>query len=297
MNKQISEDLALNIIEKELELESNCSLKVLNTLATYYKEAIEFYEEMGDQKHLHYQERLQKILIRPNVLKMMQDENSSQRSAKKNQIQRRKTEMHHLVPEKNTIKSQTLSAIKERPTHSSTQSEKVVARIMENQHKRTEYVTNRARTDINSQETGLNERLANRKQRVLNTSNDSSFFNRSLWRTSPRTELDESVSSSFFFEIESDKSAGGASQAKLHEQVEKIIEESYNEKTEKISQIKIKYESQISELELEGDICIEIVKDLKKKMNVEIEDISSALKAKRIAQLASLKSEYSTSCL
>jgi len=297
MDKQISEDLALNIIGKELELESNCSLQVLNSLATYYKEAIEFYEERGDQKHLHYQERLQKILIRPNVLKMMQDENSTQNSAKKHQIQRRKTQIHHLAPEKNTQKPQALSAMKERPVHSSTNSEKVVARIMENQHKRTEYVTTRARTDINSQETGLNERLANRKQKLLNTSNDSSFFNRSLWKASPRTELDDSVSSSFFFEIESDKSAGGASQAKFHEQVEKIIEESYNEKTEKISQVKIKYESQITELEVEGEICVEIIKDLKIKMNAEIEEISLALKAKRKAKLVSLKSEYSTSCL
>lgn len=296
MSTQIPESLAQQIIEKELELESNCSLQVLTTLARHYKEAIEFYEEHGDLKHLHYQERLQKIFMRPNVLKMMQEENLPHKSSMRSQVQRRKTEISVGGPEKLSHKSQTLSALKERPVVGFGKHDKMVARIMENQHKRTEHVSSRAKTDISSQETGLSERLANRKQRILNTSNDSSFFNRSGWKSSPRNNIDDSISSSFFLDIESDKSAGGTSSAKFHEQVEKIIEDSYSEKTEKISQIKIKYESQISELEQEGEICLEIIKDLKKNMNAEIEEITSTLKAKRKAQLLSLKSDYLNAC-
>lgn len=296
MSTQIPEDLALKIIEKELELETNCSLQVLTTLSRYYKEAIEFYEEHGDHKHFHYQERLQKIFMRPNVLKMMQEDSIPHKSGTRSQIQRRKTEICVNGPEKHSLKSQTLSALKERPVIGLNRNDKLVTRMVESQHKRTEHVISRAKNDITSQETGLNERLANRKQRILNTSNDSSFFNRSGWKSSPRGNIDDSISSSFFLDIESDKSAGGTSSAKFHEQVEKIIEDSYNEKTEKISQIKIKYGSQITELEQEGEICMEIVKELKKSMNAEIEEVTSTLKAKRKEQLLSLKLEYTKVC-
>lgn len=281
--------LAQMIMEKEFELEKNPDLNILQGLIGIYKQIIEYYEEVENPKHLDYQERLQKIFLRPSVLKLMQEDHQKQRFSKKNSgLFRRHTESFSHAHEKNTHKAHTLSAVRQRLGPDSPPNQKVVTRIMENQHKRTEQVTTKAVSDLQSQETSLRERLANRRQKGLNTSTDSSFFSSSFSLYSSRKSF---TNDSFCLEFESDKSAGASALSSLHERIEKIIEDSYTEKTEKISSIKIKYQSQIAELDAEGDICREVVEALKQNMALEIEEISRRLDDKRKEMIREVKLE------
>ena len=280
--------LAQMIMEKEIELEKNPDLNILQGLIGIYKQIIEYYEEIENPKHLAYQERLQKIFLRPSVLRLMQEDHQTQRPCKKTQgLFRRHTESFSHVQEKTTHKAHTLSAMRQRLGPDSPPNQKVVTRMMENQHKRTEQVTTKAVSDLQSQETSLRERLANRRQKGLNTSTDSSFFSSSFSQYTRKSFTNDS----FCLEFESDKSAGASALSSLHERIEKIIEDSFTEKTEKISSIKIKYQSQIAELEAEGDICREVVEALKQNMALEIEEISRRLDYKRKEMIREVKLE------
>lgn len=289
MSKCDWDHLAQMIIEKEIDLDKKADLNTLQGLVGFYKQIIEYYEEVENPKFLDYQERLQKIFLKPLVLKLMQDDHQRQRDAKKGQVlMRRHTESYSHSREKSLHKAHTLNAVRHRLGFDETPSQKVVNRIMENQHKRTEQVTTKAVSDLQSQETCLKERLANRRQKCLNTSTDSSFFSSSFSQYSFRKS---STNTSFCLEFESDKSAGASALTSLHERVEKIIEDSFSEKTDVISSIKIKYHSQIAELDAEGEICREVVEVLKKNMALEIEETSQRLDNKRRELIRKVKLE------
>ena len=72
---EISSDLAQQIIDKELELEKLPSSKVVHELNTLYSKAVEYYEQQDNPKYLDFQEKMQKMLVRPKVLAILQKEN------------------------------------------------------------------------------------------------------------------------------------------------------------------------------------------------------------------------------
>ena len=173
--------------------------------------------------------------------------------------------------------------------------EKNVNRILENQKKRSENVTTRAVTDIKSQETTLQERLANRKQKLLNITSDSFYSTTStkeVTQSLPQSPMNSSSTNGFFFEFECDKSAGSNSSIQLQQEIEKIMEDSFHEKSEKITEIKVKYEVQINELENEGTIYAEIIKEMRRQMEREIIEVSALLDLQRKQKINSIKSEF-----
>ena len=281
--------LAQMIVEKEIDLERKADLNTLRGLIGFYKEIIEYYEEVENPKFLGYQERLQKIFLKPLVVKLMQDDHERQRDEKKSQhLVRRHTESFSNNREKSLHKAKTFSAYRQRLGNNASPCQMLVTRIMENQHKRTEQVTTKAASDLQSQETSLKERLASRRQKYSNTSTDSSFCSSSF---SQYSFLKSSRNTSFCLEFESDKSADASALNNLYERVEKIIEDSFSEKTEVISSIKIKYHSQIAELDDEGEICREVVEVLKKNMALEIEETSQRLDIQRKELIRKVKLE------
>lgn len=280
----------MKIIDKEIELETNCSLQVLNELVELYRVAIEYYEEVKSQKFWDFQERLQKILMRPNVLKVMQEENLKYKNA--NNLNggrtRRKTETTKSSQPHKALTTPDLGIVLEE----NSPPQKNIIRILTTQMKRTENVTSRAMTDLKSQEDSLSERLSNRKQKLLNMSTDScyvSFGPKTNAYSLPQSPL-SSDKNSFFFEFESDKSAG-ANPLELHQTIEKIMEESFSEKSERITEIKVKYNTQIAEMENEGVFYAEIIKEMKKEMQKEIDEVSAVLDGNRKKNIINAKAD------
>ena len=298
-----SNKLVLKILEKELELESNYSLPALNSLVDSYRQAIEHFEEVKSSKLYDYQERLQKILMRPQVLKMMQEDYSKHRSEQRirnrgraytetaaRPIQRAYTDQA-FKDKLNTSLSTEPSTPQSIPTtESPTQAKlnspdsptnaKILNRIVDSQLKRTENCIGKAVGDFKAQETSLNERLKNRRQKGINVTMDTSFNSFKQSGVSlPPSPLN--TSQLFSFDVESDKSAGVNVFSILHERIEKIMEESFNEKTEKITEVKVRYGTQIGELEAQGGFFAEITKQMKINMSQEIEAISQGIDLKR----------------
>ena len=109
---------------------------------------------------------------------------------------------------------------------------------------------------------------------------------------------ENSTSSSFFFEFDNEKSLNTSTYEKsekseeLENIIEKIMEDNYMEKTEKVTEIKVKFETQINEFSGQGGIYVEIANQMRKKMKEEIAIVTQALDLKRKDEIAKAKSEH-----
>ena len=61
----LSPELAISILETELELEKKPTLEHIHHLTALYTRAIEHYESQDNPKYLDFQEKLQKMLLKP----------------------------------------------------------------------------------------------------------------------------------------------------------------------------------------------------------------------------------------
>ena len=71
----ISSDLAMRIIEKELDLERSWDIKVIHELMALYSKMIEYYEQNNNPKYYDFQDRMHKMLIKPQVIAALQKVN------------------------------------------------------------------------------------------------------------------------------------------------------------------------------------------------------------------------------
>lgn len=312
MDSSLSNDFAMKILDKEINLETNCTLQNLKSLVDLYRNAIEYFEEIKSPKFWDFQERLQKILMKPNVFKMMQEENNLYKTTKERTRKRTITKVNSTPNIRKSNRSQTEPAQEMEVINTEKQTEgenkieivipeevpkpgeKVANRIVETQKKRAEKVSSKALTDLKSQELTLTERLANRKQKLLNISTDTSFsgLGRSVnYSLSVPSTPQNPESKSFFSDFESDKSAGLNQFSQLSEKIEKIMEDSFNEKSDKITEVKVKYETQISELEADAGIYIEIIKEMRRNMRKEIEEINASFDVIRKQRIREAKEE------
>ena len=298
VKSSLPSDFAMQILDKEIELETECTLQTLKEVVELYRTAIEYYEDMKNPKYWDFQERLQKILMRPTVLKVMKEENTSYRNThgmRLSPVKRKRAVTQINLQETHIHKAHTqpdLAIVMEDVVEPELPDKNIV-RIVENQKKRTENVIGRAVGDIKSQENSLKERLANRKQKLLNLSTDSSFLSsnqKNAVFSLPQSPLN-SEGNSFFYEFESDKSGGYNNFDQAHQIIEKIMEECFSEKSDRVTEIKVKYSTQISELENEGGIYNEIIKEMRKQMKAEIDEVSHAFDLKRKNLIAAAKSD------
>ena len=66
----LTENFAMKILEKEIELEKRPQPSLVSELVELYSQAIEFYNYQNDPKCYDYQDRMHKMLLKPqkNVL-------------------------------------------------------------------------------------------------------------------------------------------------------------------------------------------------------------------------------------
>ena len=299
MKYDLSNNFAMKLVNKELEVESNCNIYNLRELVELYRVAIEHFEELKDPKFWDFQERLHKILVKPAVLKLMQEESqaihvrSKAISARLSPRNKTPSKIPAHLPESSTFSEILLESDKypeETPP-------KFVNRIVENQRNRTIKETKKAVTDLKSQELSLQERLRSRKERILNVSTGScsiSFaikdLNSSNTNTTAQSPLSDPRVKVFDgpdLDMESECGDSDLAEHKVTRQelmelrIAKIIEENYSKKTDKITDVKVRYESKINEINGMGRDYDEAIVDIRKKMEEEVVNISKALDEER----------------
>lgn len=62
------------VLNLELLLDSgNFTIDTVNELMKLYSQAVEYYSGMNDVRYIHFTERIQNMLIRPEILKLMKE--------------------------------------------------------------------------------------------------------------------------------------------------------------------------------------------------------------------------------
>ena len=78
----LSPEFAQEMLYLEECLNLNCSLSTVTRLIELYTKAIEFYEAEKNLKHIHYQERMQSLLSRTNVIQLFKNPSVSRSQSK-----------------------------------------------------------------------------------------------------------------------------------------------------------------------------------------------------------------------
>lgn len=148
----IPEDLPNRIIDKELELEHNCDFNVVNDLVTMYRQLIEAYESVKNQKFIDFQSRLHKILLRPDVQDMLKQHSRIDK--------RKKIEDQEIEVKRSNFRSRKTASM---DTDQAKVSKKL-NRIIENRTNIDKGTVGKAAHDFDSQNSNLKERLEMRRR-------------------------------------------------------------------------------------------------------------------------------------
>lgn len=308
---QISPDLAMKIIEKELELEKTWNSAVIHELMALYSQAIEYYEQQGNPRYYDFQDRMHKMLIKPQVISVLQRLNCPELSEPvveikvPPQVPLENYEKVEEKPEKNDSMGQRKLQAELNRKQLSTQFSKALSRnkkqrnfnmIIDRHSSNNKETAQKAAADFKSQDFALERRLASRKNQQLTrsmtflscSSNDlSRVFACDL--SDVDEENNSSTKSSFFVTEDQSEIC-----EKFEKRLEEIMEKNFSERACKIAEIKFRYESQISDISGMGDIMEMLIIQMRKNMQEEIASLTQEFDQRRKEEIRSLKEEMST---
>jgi hypothetical protein len=271
-------DFGVKLIEKESELERNCSIEVVQDLVQIYTEAVEYYSYIKDNKSYDYQDRMHKMFLRPDVINAMK-KNRPSTGSKTPTVQERKAESEKKRDEQGTLAKDLIS----------NPNSKTLNRIIDYQKLRNLEVAKKAVTDFKSQDRDLAKRLDSRKKSMLTKSMDgskylniSSFHNRTLKDSNEESDIQTSI---FFKLMEEDE-------LDIELDLEKIMEKYCNEKAKRMAEVQVKYETQIKDIEGEGYLMEQIRQQARKEMQNELNAINNEIDFKRSEEILLLKNAH-----
>ena len=155
----LPDGFALDLLEKELALEHSPSLALLQEVVAMYSLAIEHYEFIKDPLHFSFQERMHRLLARPDMRRLFEP------------------------PQRRFQRSQTVqlgrSSLAETPASPASN----VQRFLERNESTSNKVLSQARNDMRTQDYDLQRRLAVRKQKHRNSLTSQSFLEDSFSTT------------------------------------------------------------------------------------------------------------------
>jgi hypothetical protein len=311
----LPQDFASRLLGKELELDSHPSMAVVHELVDLYQQAIEYYENLHDARYIDFQDRLHRTLLRPEVLKVMAADSSSPTPISSSSSPAcTPVETFSAYGEDSLInrkldserkKSVFVAEFQKTVDTKSHKTTRTMLRIIDSHSDRTKNSTSRARKDFNDMENKLKQRLAARMRR--SSANCHKIIREESSDEEPRVNSGHSsrrnslVSKRIVLK-ESDVSGGSARKPHrpledLEKKLEELMERCFAEKAAKVAEVKVKYETQIRELEKEraeggGDVIKTVIEQMKRSREEEIARIADEMDSRRKDEIKDLKSEY-----
>lgn len=294
--------IAQEIVEKELELDKKATPENIEELTRLYRKAIENYEQCSDSKYIDMQERMHRMLVRPDVLAVLQKKNlaNSVGSLKGNAspdtsldtvLQHEDRDSHEESKEKNDeTKKHLLSELTKSLITS--KSEKNAKRIILKNDSMSKETFEKMMDSFKSQEDSIDSKLASRKQNRINKS--ISFLN-----AGPDQSFMKNCN--YFEEISSSTKSSLADETlkenfeKYEKRLEEILDKNIEEKSLKISEIKYTYETQMLEIDQTSEIMALVVQQMKSSMEKEIKYTTDLYDKKRKDAIQKLKEEFAFS--
>ena len=278
-SRELPSDFAIRIIEREINLEKYWKEDTVQELVELYSVAIEHYSMKCDEKAFDYQMRMQKMLRRPEVLGVF--------SAKI-----RKQDNQDTTPGKITEETKETEAGEER---GNTGDMFNAVLQQENDPSPIHFDMEIATTDLLAAEAVKskedNDKITGDKLTDSVKSQESDLVTR-LKRRKISRNLTASFVMSPFSEAESPKSfTSETNERELENLIQVIMEKNYEEKSNKIAEITVKYTTEINLMEDSGMMGM-VITQMKQNMKQEIEEIGKEFDEKRKAEIKTFKEEY-----
>lgn len=236
---EIGQNFAQEVLDLEGELRFACTMEKVKSLMKLYTKAIEFYEAEQNPRYVQYQERMQGLLLRKDVAKLLAS------------------------TVKNTEKRMSVSEL---PV------ERTCEKVVQGHIGETSTVVKKVVENFKRQSENLSQRVESRKKNRILLQN----------RVLKALESDQY-----------DRSGGEAkpSQAEVFEfEVERIMERFVEDRNAVKKEIEEKYNEHISEIQgMQGDVFKSLMKEIKKNMQIEIEEKVKGLEVKRADEMALAK--------
>ena len=264
---RLSLNFANKLIESEQLLEKECNLANINLLIALYSEAIEFYEYQNDSKAKTFQEKLQSLFLKPEVISAM------------NLTQLRSPKVEESKSEPNRYKSKSPL-----PTPSTqdkeTQESKSMTRMIASQSKRNSEVFKKAQLEFKSQDNDLSKRLASRKKSMLSKSTSLIKENSVVMQRAQNTgnileDINESELPDVFFD-----------------ELEELMAQLCEGKTRKLAQVKLQYEVQMAPLANQGVLMEQVLERMRDDMNEAVAVVGEEFAERYQEELAKLRNKY-----
>ena len=260
-SSRLPEDFAIRLLEREMHLERTFEQSTVEDLILLYSTAIEYYNTKEDDQALNYQLRMQKMLKRPEVLKIY----SIQRPQKRPSIS---------IPTESTVDHQQDTEdpefiMQEIETPRSIQAQEAV----KDKELSDKILGDKLADSLKSQENDLETRIKRRK--LTRTMSNMSFV------YSPVSEVESPRLATEDSNIENE----------LEGLMQELMEKSYEEKSMKIAEITVKYNTEISAMEDSGVMGI-VVAQMRQNMAEEIEQVSKEFDEKRRAEVKGLRDSF-----
>ena len=273
---RLSFDFGMRLLDKEAELERNCSVDIIQELVQLYTEAIEYYAYMKDKKSNDFQERMHKMFLRPDVIHGIR-QNTPSSPTKSVTMQQRKLESENAKLQKSEVAKDLLE----------NQSSKSLNRIIDYQKLRNIEIARKAVMDFKTQDQDLEKRLDSRRKSMLTKSMDGSrYLNTSIVRQRDLRAVSEESDSppgSFVKLIEEED------EKDIEAELEVIMEKYCNEKAKRIAEVQVKFEVQLMEMQGEGALMEQIRQQIKTDMQSELLSISNEIEKQKNDEILVLK--------
>lgn len=81
--KKLPKNFANKVLDYELKIDSGrFDIETIDKLMQLYSQAVEYYSGQNDEKYMYFTERIQNTLLRPEILKLMKEQNNSNEKQK-----------------------------------------------------------------------------------------------------------------------------------------------------------------------------------------------------------------------
>lgn len=267
---KLASNFAQEVIELEEQVNVNCTVVTVTKLMSLYKQAIEFYEADRDLKHIHYQERMQNLMTKTNVIQVLTQAASPAPSPRPPPLISPKC-LSLSFSRNLEISSPTAIQIcspKSKPAPADLVVERNCNKVLSDHKTENIDLGKKIHENLKHQSDNLSQRLLSRKLAQTPKVNKRFTFEET-------NQCDISAGESKLFVVE-----------EFEKNIENILEKFIHIKNCEKRKIEEKYREYFDEIEMiRGDVKEKLVIELNRNMNKEIEKAVEAVERKREKEL------------
>jgi hypothetical protein len=255
---------ALQIIELEILLEQKSSMDLINKLVGLYTQAIEYFDDKEDPKCYDMEQRLHKMLSRPDVISTLKSPSQDLGLDSCTTYEQKKTDFEQAKKEMVQALETNLNP---KVNHSVISTD-----LIDHHNDKTQKIASQITDSFNLQEKNLDSRVSERKKYMLEKSYNS------ISNTS--------------FVGEYDMSGGYDRDTFMQKEIEEFLEENFTLLTTAVAEIHVKYETEITKLEGQGGVIALVVQEMRKNKNEEAQLVKKHYESIRRDRISEIKKKY-----